>query len=100
MTELGGVCLKSEPLKQSFQLLPFLSQVPEDEVEADDGFGLRRLAVVEDGGLSFCPNKSATVGQETVVAGVDLTFGQHCMQRGGGQQIQGSTLTHIGQTAG
>lgn len=57
------------------------SRVPEDKVEADDRFGLRRLAVVKNGGLSCCPHESATVGQETVVAGADLTFGQHCTQQ-------------------
>lgn len=66
-------------------MLSFLIQVPEYEVKADDSLGLRCLAVVQDGGLSFCPDKAATVGQETVVAGADLTFGQHYMQWAEGQ---------------
>lgn len=67
-------CCKSE------QVLTILIPVPEYEVKADNGLGLRCLAVVQDGGLSFCPDKAATVGQETVVAGADLTFGQHYTQ--------------------
>lgn len=56
--------------------LPFT--VPEYVVEADDGLGLRRLAAVEDGRLSLRPDEAAAVCQETVLAGVHLTFGQHC----------------------
>lgn len=57
-----------------------LLKVPEYEVEADDGFGLRRLAAVEDGRLSLRPHEAAAVRQEAVVAGAHLTFGQHCKE--------------------
>ncbi len=59
-----------------------LANVPEDEVKADDGLGLRRLAVVEDGCLGLRPDEAATVRQETVVAGARLTFGQHYSRQG------------------
>lgn len=55
-------------------------QAPENEVEANDGFRLRRLVAVEDGGLSLRPHVAAVVGQEAVVAGGHLAFGEHCRQ--------------------
>lgn len=82
----------------SQQVLSFLIQVPEYEVKADNGLGLRGLAVVQDGGLSFCPDKAATVGQETVVAGADLTFGQHYTQPAEGQNKQKKKFVSICET--
>jgi len=58
-----------------------LLKAPENEVEADDGFRLRRLVVVENRRLSLRPDEAAAVHQETVVAGVHLTLGQHCTPR-------------------
>lgn len=55
----------------------FFFKVPEYEVEADDGLGLGGLTAVEDGCLGLHPDEAASVRQETVVAGADLTFGQH-----------------------
>lgn len=52
-------------------------KVPEYEVEADNGLGLRGLAAVEDGRLGLCPDEATAVCQETVVAGAHLTLGQH-----------------------
>ena len=61
---------------------PGCFKVPEYEVEADDGLGLRRLAAVEDGRLRLGPDEAAAVRQEAVVSGVHLTFGQHYRQMG------------------
>lgn len=63
-----------------------LFKAPEDIVEADDGLGLRRLAVVKDGRLSLRPHKAAAVSQETVVSGAHLTFGQHYTRPGNKQR--------------
>lgn len=63
-----------------FDLAAF--KVPEYEVEADDGLGLRRLAAVEDGRLRLGPDEAAAVRQEAVVSGVHLTFGQHYRETG------------------
>lgn len=61
---------------------PAAFKVPEYEVEADDGLGLRRLAAVEDGRLRLGPDEAAAVRQEAVVSGVHLTFGQHYRETG------------------
>ena len=47
---------------------------PEDEVEADDGLGLGRPAVVEHRGLGFCPHKAPPLGQEAVLTGTHLAL--------------------------
>lgn len=60
-------------------------QAPENEVEADNGFRLRCLAAVKDGGLSLRPHEATIIGQEAVVAGGHLAFGQHCRQTDRGQ---------------
>lgn len=55
-----------------------LIKVPEDEVEADDGIRLGRFTVVQHRGLSLRPHVATVVCQETVLAGANLTFGEHC----------------------
>lgn len=55
-----------------------LFKVPEDEVEADDGIRLGRFTVVQHRGLSLRPHVATVVCQETVLAGANLTFGEHC----------------------
>lgn len=66
-------------------LRDFAAFVPEYEVEADDRLGLRGLAVVQDGRLGLGPDKASAVGQEAVVTGGHLTFGQHCTAWTGGR---------------
>lgn len=55
-----------------------LFKVPEDEVEADDGIRLGSFTVVQHRGLSLRPHVATVVCQETVLAGANLTFGEHC----------------------
>lgn len=70
-------------------------KLPEYEVEADDGLWLRRLVAVEDGGLRFSPDETATVGQESVLAGDHLTFRQHCRHEKQTNKKKTTTYTNI-----
>lgn len=52
-------------------------EVPEDKVDTDDTLWLGVLAVVDDSGLGFHPNKASSLGQHPVLACADLALCKH-----------------------